>query len=73
MANLPFNSVDNPQLRRLLEFLRPVLKNKLPHATKLKEIVEAEFDKARERFKNELKVRFTMYLLGLKGVRVLTA
>jgi len=52
----PFTEVDNPQFRALMSFVKPMLGGKMVHSTQLKEKIDAEFAKARERLKEIIKV-----------------
>jgi hypothetical protein len=52
----PFTEVDNPQFRALMKFVKPVLGEKMVHSTQLKEKIDTEFAKARERFKEIIEV-----------------
>jgi hypothetical protein len=56
VSNQPFTEVDNPQFRCLISYGKPIIAEKMVHATQLKERLLAEFEKARGRFKNTLKV-----------------
>ena len=55
-SDQPFIEVDNPQFRKWVAFMRPVLETKLVHSTQLREKVDLAFVEARERFKGMIKV-----------------
>ena len=53
VSNQPFTEVDSPQFCRLISYGKPIIAEKMVHATQLKEQL---LEKARGRFKNTLKV-----------------
>ena len=60
VSNQPFTEVDNPQFRRLISYGKPIIAEKMVHATQLKERLLTEFEHARDHFKKTLKVRRTL-------------